>query len=163
MRDFLIAIFSPLLQLNVVVSTIGGFFLGGVIGGFGSIGFGSPTFNTTTAIVGAILAFSNAAIVSGASLALDQIRELLEEQNYLLRSQGRSDRSEGQSGSENIFRTVSSSRPQSTSQPTVSARKKRKCPDCGTETYDTDAFCPKCSARLTKTSEGGGHLFPPSG
>jgi hypothetical protein len=87
MKDFIITIFSPLLQLNVVVSTIGGFILGGLIGGLGGSLFGGPSFNTTTAFVGAIIAFSNAAIVSGAGLALDRIRELLEDQNSRLHEQ----------------------------------------------------------------------------
>lgn len=80
MKGFIIAIFSLLLQLNVIISTIGGFILGGILGGFGGSMFGGPSFNMTTAIVGAIIAFANAAIVSGAGLTLDRIRELLEEQ-----------------------------------------------------------------------------------
>ncbi len=93
MKDFIISIFSPLLQLNIVISTIGGFILGGMIGGFGGM-FGGSSFNTTTAFVGAILAFCNAAIVSGAGLALDRIRELLEEQTYRLQEQDRRERSQ---------------------------------------------------------------------
>lgn len=95
MRDFILNIFNPLLQLNVIVSTLGGFILGGIIGGFGGSIFGGSSFNTTTAIVGAILAFCNAAIVSGAGLALDRIRELLEEQNYRQQEQERRQRSQG--------------------------------------------------------------------
>lgn len=95
MKGFIIAIFGPLLQLNVIVSTIGGFIIGGIIGGFGGNLFGGPSFNTTTAIVGAVIAFTNAAIVSGAGLVLDRIRALLEDQNYFLQEQDRRQRSQG--------------------------------------------------------------------
>lgn len=101
MKDFIIAIFSPLLQLNVIVSTIGGFVLGGMLGGLGGSLFGGSSFNTTTAIVGAVLAFTNAAIVSGAGLALDRIRELLEDQSYFLQEQERRQRSQSAPNREN--------------------------------------------------------------
>lgn len=94
MKDFIISIFSPLLQLNVIISTIGGFILGGIIGGFGDRLFGGLSFNMTTALVGAVIGFCNAAIVSGAGLALDRIRELLEEQSYRLQEQERRQRSQ---------------------------------------------------------------------
>lgn len=65
-----------------------------MLGGLGGSLFGGSSFNMTTAIVGAVLAFTNAAIVSGAGLALDRIRELLEEQNYFLQEQERHQRSQ---------------------------------------------------------------------
>jgi len=125
----------------VVVSTIGGFILGGVVGGFGGNLFGGASFNTTTAVVGAIIAFSNAAIVSGAGLTLERIRELLEEQNYRLQEQERRQRSQ------HAPLTSNPGSPQTTQSLGIT-RKKRKCPDCGAETYDTVDYCPKCSARL---------------
>jgi len=100
MKAFIIAIFSALLQLNVIISTIGGFVLGGIIGGLGGSMFGGPSFNTTTAIVGAVLAFTNVAIVSGTGLVLDRIRELLEEHNYHLQEQERRQRAQSSTKTE---------------------------------------------------------------
>jgi len=148
MKDFIIAIFSPLLQLNVIVSTIGGFILGGIMGGLGGSLFGGPSFNTTTAMVGAVIAFTNAAIVSGAGLALDRIRELLEDQTSLLQEQERRQRSQSSSTVANPI-SFQAARPTPVVQPAGTARKKRKCPDCGAETYDTVDYCPRCSARMT--------------
>ncbi|MEZ4713945.1 MAG: hypothetical protein R3A44_42565 [Caldilineaceae bacterium] len=92
MKEFIISIFGPLLQLNVIVSTLLGFILGGILGSSGGF-FGifglvrDPNFNMITALIGAIIGFCNASLVSGFGLVLDNIRELLEEQNSLLEDQ----------------------------------------------------------------------------
>lgn len=148
MKGFIIAAFSFLLQLNVIISTIGGFILGGIVGGFGGSMFGGSSFNLATALVGAIIAFANAAIISGAGLTLDRIRELLEDQTSLLQEQERRQRSQSSSTVANPI-SFQAARPTPVVQPAGTARKKRKCPDCGAETYDTVDYCPRCSARMT--------------
>jgi len=82
MKDFILTLFSPLLQLNVIISTIGGFLFGGFIGGFGASSlYGGNDFNITTACIVAVIAFCNSSIISGFGLTLDEIRRLLELQN----------------------------------------------------------------------------------
>lgn len=80
MKDVIIEVYSFLLQANVLVSAVLGYLVGKEIGGM----FGNPT---TIGIMFAVIAFSNAALISGMGLTVDRVRELLEEQVKLLQQQ----------------------------------------------------------------------------
>jgi hypothetical protein len=61
-----------------------------------------------TALVGGVIAFCNSAIISGAGLVLDRIRELLEERNSLLQEQERRQRREVPDKARSLFRDIDS-------------------------------------------------------
>ena len=158
MKGFIIAIFSPLLQLNVFLSTIGGFVAGGIIGGSVGAVFGEPSFNYVTALIFAALAFANSAIVSGAGLAIDRMRELMEEQVDLTKRQQSTQRASqilssipGAMPSAPASRSPVSSRMQAvTASAAPAAAETRVCPQCGAR-YDINlTVCDKCGTPYPK-------------
>lgn len=81
MKDFVISIMEGMLNLTIVVATIGGFILAGNANPFGDFSFG-------IALVGALIGFLTSAVASGGIFVLLRIKELLEEQLRQMKSQG---------------------------------------------------------------------------
>jgi hypothetical protein len=88
MREFILAIFEPLVNLLIFIYTIAGFIFGGVVGGMGGL-FGGPSFSMGNAVIGALIGFTFGALSSGAIFLLLRMSEVLEEQLYMMREQER--------------------------------------------------------------------------
>ena len=78
MKNFIVSILEPILSLLVVAYTLFGFVAGGLLGAFGLFG---GDFN----LIGGFVFFLIAVIGTGAIFTLLTIKDLLEEQVWLLR------------------------------------------------------------------------------
>lgn len=81
MKNFVIGIMETMLNLTIIVATIGGFILAGNANPFGDFSFGM-------ALLGALIGFLASAVASGGIFVLLRIKELLEEQLQQMKNQG---------------------------------------------------------------------------
>ena len=138
MKDLIIEVLDGLLSLAVIVVTIGGFFIGGNANPFGDFSFG-------LALLGAAIAFFSMVISTGAVFTLIRIRELLEEQIYLLRS-GQTQPSRYGAPIDTRTSARPASRPGSIAKPTGGSL--RRCRRCNAIANQSASTCASCGAPL---------------